>query len=160
MRNFKYTCLAILVTLMLENNLALANNTPNNFVRPIDGTITSVFSFGRIHPIFGNVRPHNGTDIANTDGTPIKASRSGKVSFSGWQNGYGYVVILDHGDSFTTLYAHQNQQPLVDVGETIAQGQTIGYVGSTGYATGPHVHFEIRERGALKDPYNFIPYNA
>lgn len=129
-----------------------------NFIRPTDGVITSVFSTSRIHPVFGNVRPHNGTDIGDDYNTPIKAADGGEIVYSGWMSGYGFVVIINHGNSFTTLYAHQMGQPPVAVGQSVSQGETIGYVGSTGYSTGPHLHFEIRENGELRDPYYFIQY--
>lgn len=127
-------------------------------IRPVPGPITSPFSLSRVHPVFGNVRPHNGTDIGAPYGHDILAADGGVVIFSGWQSGYGYTVILDHGNGLTTLYAHQSEIA-VSVGQEVAQGETIGYVGSTGYSTGPHLHFEVRENGALRDPYYFIPYD-
>ena len=73
-------------------------------------------------------------------------------------SGYGYTVILNHGNGFSTLYAHQNQTPPVSVGQSIKQGEVIGYIGSTGYSTGPHLHFEIRLNGELQDPYDYVSY--
>ena len=92
-------------------------------------------------------------------GTPIKASNSGRVIYSGWYGGYGKVVILDHGNIHgsptTTLYAHMSQ-PKVSVGQNVTKGQVIGLSGSTGYSTGPHCHFEVRINGKPQNPNNFL----
>ena len=126
-------------------------------IRPAPGPITSPYSRSRVHPVFGVVRPHNGTDIGAPYGHEIYAADGGVVIFSGWQSGYGWTVMLDHGNGLVTLYAHQSKLG-VDVGHEVAQGDVIGYVGSTGYSTGPHLHFEVRKYGELQDPYHYIPY--
>ena len=128
------------------------------YIRPTSGPVTSVYSKSRVHPVFGSVRPHNGTDFGGYYGEPIKAADGGEVTFSGWMSGYGYTVIINHGNGMATLYAHQNQSPPVSVGQTVEQSEVIGYVGSTGYSTGPHLHLEFRLHGELQDPYNYVPY--
>ena len=128
------------------------------YIRPTTGAVTSVFSEKRVHPVFGSVRPHNGTDFGGYYGEPIKGADGGEVFFSGWLGGLGYTVIIYHGDGLATVYAHQNQAPPVSVGQLIKQGEVIGYVGSTGYSTGPHLHFEIRLNGELQDPYDYVSY--
>jgi murein DD-endopeptidase MepM/ murein hydrolase activator NlpD len=112
-------------------------------------------SFGpRVHPIFGDERLHAGIDLRADTGTPILAAADGKVVFAGAQRGYGNVVIVDHGKSLATLYAHQSVLS-VRQGDVVKRGQVIGAVGATGYATGPHLHFEVRVGGNPVDP---IPY--
>ena len=111
-------------------------------------------SFGRrMHPIHRNWRNHNGTDFAAPTGTPIMASSDGRVSFVGSQRGYGNTVILQHRDNYSTLYAHLNgfARGLAN-GQRVRQGQIIGYVGMTGWATGPHLHYEIRINNVPHDP--------
>lgn len=144
----------------------LANRTPDSsgvkvttgFVRPLGGQITSPFGY-RVHPIFKTRKFHSGIDIAAPMNTPIKASNSGKVIMAGWYGGYGKVVIIDHGvvrgQPITTLYGHLNSIN-VSQGQTIKQGQIIGRVGSTGYSTGPHCHFEVRVKGQPRNPLNYI----
>lgn len=125
-----------------------------SFVWPINGSISSSFGY-RIHPIFGTQRFHSGIDINGGTGLPIAASASGVVITSGWQDGYGNIVVIDHGGGFATVYAHQSQLGVV-AGETVTQGQIIGYVGSTGWSTGPHLHFEIRIDGSPVDPMAYL----
>ncbi len=112
--------------------------------------ITSGFAI-RMHPILRDWRAHRGVDYAAPHGTPVRAVGEGMVEFVGWQNGYGNVVQIEHGNDKSTLYAHLSQ---VDVrrGQRIEQGQRIGAVGATGWATGPHLHFEFRVRGQFQDP--------
>ncbi|WP_438463738.1 peptidoglycan DD-metalloendopeptidase family protein [Marinomonas sp. PE14-40] len=121
---------------------------------PVDFTrISSKFNPNRLHPIFKTTRPHRGVDYAASKGTPVKASGDGKVIFKGKQNGYGNVVILDHGRGYTTLYAHLNGfSRKIKRGGRVKQGQTIAFVGQTGYATGPHLHYEFRINGTHKNP--------
>jgi len=129
-----------------------------NFVRPVPGRITSPFG-PRIHPIFKRKINHSGIDIGAPYGTPIKAANSGRVIFAGWYNGYGKVVIIDHGNinglPTTTLYAHMSVI-LAKQGSNVAKGSTIGKIGTTGYSTGPHLHFEVRQKGNPVNPLNFI----
>lgn len=121
---------------------------------PVDFTrISSGFSFARFHPILNRIRAHKGVDYAAATGTPIKAAGDGKVSFQGVQNGYGNVIILDHGSGITTLYGHMSRfVKSLRKGSRVKQGDTIGYVGMTGAATGPHLHYEYRINGTHKDP--------
>ena len=111
-------------------------------------------SFGRrMHPIHRSWRSHNGTDFAAPTGTPIMASSDGRVHFVGTQNGYGKTVIIQHRDGYSTLYAHMNGFARgISTGQRIRQGETIGYVGMTGFATGPHLHYEIRVNNQPRDP--------
>ncbi|MDR7401909.1 MAG: peptidoglycan DD-metalloendopeptidase family protein [Armatimonadota bacterium] len=100
-------------------------------------------------------RHHDGIDIAAPYGTPIYAAKAGRVVFAGWYYGYGRTVILDHGNGVTTLYGHASRL-LVRVGDQVDAGQPIALVGSTGYSTGPHLHFEIRVRGRPLDPLKYL----
>ena len=128
------------------------------FVKPVGGTITSPFGW-RMHPIFKRKIYHSGVDIGAPYGTPIKASNTGRVIFVGWYSGYGKVVIIDHGSingiPTTTLYAHMSVT-LARQGSSVAKGQVIGKVGTTGYSTGPHLHFEVRQKGNPVNPLNFV----
>jgi len=125
-----------------------------NFFYPVKARITSPFG-PRRHPIFGVRSMHSGIDLAAPRGTPIKASEGGIVIYSGWYGGYGKVVIVDHSKGFSTLYAHLDQIA-VNVGERIKQGKVVGYEGATGYATGPHLHFEVRSQGKPQNPISFL----
>ncbi len=129
---------------------------------PVDFTrISSGFSFARFHPILNRIRAHKGVDYAATTGTPVKAAGDGKIDFRGVQNGYGNVVILDHGSRITTLYGHLSRFASgLQNGSRVKQGQTIGYVGMTGAATGPHLHYEYRINGVHKDPRTVSLPNA
>ena len=128
------------------------------FVKPVPGRITSPFG-SRIHPIFKRRIFHSGIDIGAPYGTPIKAANSGRVIFVGWYSGYGKVVIIDHGLinglPTTTLYAHMSVT-LAKQGSHVAKGAVIGKIGTTGYSTGPHLHFEVRQKGNPVNPLNFI----
>ncbi|WDS35538.1 peptidoglycan DD-metalloendopeptidase family protein [Pseudoxanthomonas sp.] len=106
----------------------------------------------RNHPILGKMRMHKGVDYAAATGTPIMAAGDARVQFVGQQNGYGNVVILDHGQGRTTLYGHMSRFSKIHRGDRIAQGTVIGYVGSTGMATGPHLHYEFRVNGVHRNP--------
>lgn len=121
---------------------------------PVDfRRISSGFQKERFHPVLGKKRPHRGTDYAARTGTPIKASGDGKVIWRGTKGGYGRTVILQHGNSITTLYAHMSKyNAKVKNGSRVKQGQTIGYVGMSGTATGPHLHYEFRVSGVHKNP--------
>lgn len=125
------------------------------FVRaPVDFTrISSNFNPRRKHPILNTIRAHRGVDYSAPRGTPIKAAGDGKIIFRGTKSGYGRTVILQHGGNITTLYAHMNafdQKALM--GRRVVQGQTIGYVGMTGLATAPHLHYEYRLNGVHRNP--------
>ena len=106
----------------------------------------------RRHPVLGKMRMHKGVDYAAGTGTPIMAAGDAKVQFVGTQRGYGNVVILDHGKGHTTLYAHMSRFGKLRKGQSVSQGTVIGYVGSTGLATGPHLHYEFRVNGVHRNP--------
>jgi murein DD-endopeptidase MepM/ murein hydrolase activator NlpD len=125
------------------------------FIRtPVDFTrISSKFNPNRLHPVFKTTRPHRGVDYAAASGTPVKAAGDGKISFAGKQNGYGNVVIIDHGRGYQTLYAHlKGFAKGTNRGARVQQGKIIAYVGQTGWATGPHLHYEFRINGTHKNP--------
>ena len=115
--------------------------------------VTSTFGY-RVHPIFNDRRLHTGLDFRASSGTPLAASHAGEVVFAGWRGGYGNCTIIDHGGGLATLYAHQSAVR-VSAGDIVSRGQVIGAAGSTGYATGPHLHFEVRVNGVPADP---LPY--
>lgn len=122
--------------------------TPVDFAR-----ISSHFNLNRKHPILHTIRAHKGTDYAASYGTPIKATGDGKVIHSGNKGGYGKTVILQHGNKITTLYAHLSKYAKgITEGSRVRQGQIIGYIGSSGLASGPHLHYEFRVDGVHKNP--------
>ncbi len=112
--------------------------------------VTSGFAM-RMHPIFRDWRQHKGVDYAAPKGTPVRTVGHGLVTFSGWQNGYGNVVVVQHGKERETLYAHLSRIA-VRKGQAVTQGEHIGAVGSTGWSTGPHLHFEFKVDGRLRNP--------
>jgi murein DD-endopeptidase MepM/ murein hydrolase activator NlpD len=115
--------------------------------------VTSGFSNARFHPIMREWRAHKGVDYAAPTGTPVRATGNAKVKFAGKQNGYGNVIELRHQGAFSTLYAHLSRlAPQVRTGARVAQGEVIGYVGQTGWATGPHLHYEFRVGGEQRNP--------
>lgn len=119
--------------------------------------ISSNFSRGRFHPVLNRMRAHLGTDYAAPTGTPIKATGDGRVTFIGWKGGYGKAVVLKHGASYETLYGHMSRfRAGLKHGSRVQQGQVIGYVGSTGLATGPHLHYEFRINGVHRDPRRVV----
>ena len=122
--------------------------TPVEFTR-----ISSRFSSARRHPILGLTRAHQGVDYAAPKGTPIKAAGNAKIAFRGWKSGYGNCIILQHSNQYTTLYGHMSRfADNLRVGSRVGQGQTIGFVGMTGLATAPHLHYEFRMNGVHRDP--------
>lgn len=122
--------------------------TPVDFAR-----ISSHFNLSRKHPILNKIRAHKGTDYAAPTGTPIKAAGDGKVILAGNKGGYGRTVIIQHGQSYKTLYAHMHKYGRgIRTGARVKQGQVIGYVGSSGLATGPHLHYEFYVNGAVRNP--------
>ncbi|HTD04831.1 M23 family metallopeptidase [Undibacterium sp.] len=128
---------------------------------PIEFTrISSGFSM-RIHPISGQWKAHKGVDFAAVTGTPIRAAGDGVVDFSGTQNGYGNVVVLKHWNNYSTAYAHMSRFAAgIHKGSKVSQGDVIGYVGSTGWATGPHLHYEFRVNNEPRDPLSINIPNA
>lgn len=122
--------------------------TPVDFAR-----ISSRFSNGRKHPILNKIRAHKGVDYAAPRGTPIKAAGDGKVVLAGRKGGYGNTIVLQHGNRYRTLYAHmQGFAKGVKTGGSVKQGQVIGYIGTTGLSTGPHLHYEFQVNGVHVDP--------
>jgi murein DD-endopeptidase MepM/ murein hydrolase activator NlpD len=120
---------------------------PLNFTR-----VSSNFNPNRRHPLLNTIRAHRGVDYAAPTGTPVRAAGAGKVSFRGVQGGYGNVIILQHGGNITTLYGHLSRFGNARVGARVEQGDIIGYVGKTGLATGPHLHYEYRVNGVHRNP--------
>ena len=119
--------------------------------------ISSNFSRARYHPVLNRFRAHLGTDYAAGVGTPIKATGDGRVTFMGWKGGYGRAVVLKHGSSYETLYGHMSRfRAGLGYGSRVQQGQVIGYVGSSGLATGPHLHYEFRVNGVHRDPRKVV----
>ncbi|HLD67656.1 MAG TPA: peptidoglycan DD-metalloendopeptidase family protein [Pseudomonas sp.] len=122
--------------------------TPVDFAR-----ISSRFSVGRRHPILNKIRAHKGVDYAAPRGTPIKAAGDGRVLLAGRKGGYGNTVVIQHGNSYRTLYGHMNGFAKgVRTGGSVKQGQIIGYIGTTGLSTGPHLHYEFQVKGVHVDP--------
>ncbi len=121
---------------------------------PVDfRRISSHFAKERWHPVLGKKRPHQGVDYAAAIGTPIKAAGDGKVIFRGVKGGYGRAIIIKHGSQYSTLYGHMSKfNGSVHNGSKVKQGQIIGYVGQSGLATGPHLHYEFRINGVHKNP--------
>jgi murein DD-endopeptidase MepM/ murein hydrolase activator NlpD len=122
--------------------------TPVDFVR-----VSSPFSTHRHHPILNRIRAHKGVDYAARTGTPVKAAGDGVVTFHGTQGGYGHMIVISHGEHYETAYAHlSNFKNNLQDGEHVKQGEIIGYVGQSGLATGPHLHYEFRVDGVHQDP--------
>ena len=132
---------------------AQANSTVQHvsgagFIWPVNAPITSPFGWrwGRLH---------EGIDLGAAYGSPIAAAAAGVVIYAGWESGYGNLVVIDHGGGLATAYGHQSRIA-VSVGQSVSQGETIGYVGSTGHSTGPHLHFEVRVNGQAVDPLGYL----
>ena len=124
---------------------------------PVEFTeISSGFSLERFHPIRREWRPHWGVDLAAPSGTPVRAAASGVVSESGWETGLGRTVRLDHTGGVVSTYGHLSEiAPAVVAGASVERGQVIGYVGSSGLSTGPHLHYELTREGVHVDPLEF-----
>lgn len=141
-----------------RNSNKPAQQGSGNMSMPLKAHITSPFGYRR-HPIFGGRRFHSGIDIAGPNRCTIRAADSGSVLFTGWYGGYGKVVIIGHGNSrgsdMATLYAHLSRSA-VSVGDNVSKGDVIGYEGTTGFSTGPHLHFEVRVDGKPNNPLNFV----
>ena len=131
-----------------DGTSAPPSGPPASFIWPLSGPITSPFGmrWGSLHP---------GIDIGVPTGTPIHAAAAGKVIWCGWMSGYGNLVMIDHGGGLASLYGHQSRIA-ASCGESVAQGQLIGYIGCTGFCTGPHLHFEIRVNGSPVDPLGYL----
>ena len=121
--------------------------SPLEFTRVSSGFAT------RVHPVTGNIRQHKGIDFAAPTGTPIRAAADGTINFSGWQNGYGNFIVLKHWGAYSTAYGHMSRiAPGMSKGKKVSQGDIIGYVGSTGMSTGPHLHYEFRVNNVQQNP--------
>lgn len=131
-----------------------AQHGSGNLSMPLKAHITSPFGW-RKHPIFGVRRFHTGIDLAGPNRSQIRAADSGSVLFTGWYGGYGKVVIISHGNDMATLYAHLSRAA-VSVGDNVNKGDVIGNEGTTGFSTGPHLHFEVRVNGKPNNPLNYL----
>lgn len=149
--NILYQQLKQMDTMSENSDSSSDNSLP---VWPLEAGISSSFGW-RKDPVTGEDKFHEGIDLAAKEGTDVKAAMAGRVQVTDDQEGYGKVVVLDHGHGFTTLYAH-NSDIEVKTGEWVAKGSTIAKVGSTGRSTGPHLHFEVRKDGKELDPENFL----
>ena len=136
--------------LRIQKDIYLA--TPKGY--PVNGNVTSLY--GKREDPFSKISSHHsGIDISASPGTPIRATADGAVSHAGWTLNNGYLVIVEHGFGFSTIYAH-NQKNAVKKGQIVKRGNVIGYVGSTGKSTGPHVHYEIWEKGRNVNPQKYL----
>jgi len=124
-------------------------------ILPTQGWLTSAFAAMREHPILHENRPHEGIDITAPAGTPIEAPANGQVTFSGWETGYGNMVVIDHGYGVVTRFAHASRL-LVGAGAKVRRGQAIALVGNTGLSTAPHLHYEVHVRGRPVNPLKYI----
>ncbi len=138
----------------IEARQSRGGSNPGILAWPVPGPVTSAFGY-RIHPITGISRLHAGIDLAGSSGQNIRAAGSGTVILAGWYGGYGNTVVIDHGGGLSTLYAHQSGVN-VSRGQTVSTGDVIGFVGSTGFSTGPHLHFETREFGTPVNPMGYL----
>jgi murein DD-endopeptidase MepM/ murein hydrolase activator NlpD len=134
---------------------ASGSPSASGFQWPINARVTSEFGY-RIHPIYGTRRMHAGIDLGASSGSPIVAAKGGTVISAGSLGGYGNAVVISHGGGISTVYAHQSRVA-VSAGHSIGRGEVLGYVGSTGNSTGPHLHFEVRVNGAATNPRPDLP---
>ena len=138
-----------------QNRLpAGAGTGSGNFMWPLTGRISSGYGQRR-SPITGRTEMHSGIDIPAPTGTNIRAAEAGVVISSGWMGGYGLTLVIDHGDGLSTLYAHASRL-IANVGQQVGRGEAVALVGSTGFSTGPHLHFEVRVNGRHTNPLNHL----
>jgi len=128
---------------------------PRTLGSPLPGVGVNSNFGPRMHPITGSAGWHTGIDFAAPAGTPIRAAAGGRIFSATGRGGYGLTVVIDHGKATATLYAHMSRMA-VDAGDKVKRGQVIGFVGSTGFSTGPHVHFEVRQYGRPDNPFNWL----
>ncbi len=145
--------------LAMETSSESSNGKPmqkgtGTMAMPLRAKVTSPFGW-RTHPIFKRRKFHTGIDLAGPRRSPIRASDSGHVLYTGWYGGYGKVVIVSHGRNISTLYAHLSTFA-VNKGDNVAKGDIVGYEGATGFATGPHLHFEVRVEGKPNNPLSYV----
>ena len=141
------------ITRILES-YKYGNAPGDKFMWPAAGRIASGFGMRR-HPILGTMRMHTGIDIVAPNGALVKAADGGQIIQAGYDGGYGYSIVVYHGGGFATVYGHLSRI-LVAVGQNVSRGEVIGLVGATGWATGPHLHFEVRINGAAQNPLGFL----
>lgn len=133
-----------------------SSSSTGGFLYPLPYAVSITDAYGyRIHPLSGTYKWHNGVDLAAGSGTAIYATKSGTVTSATYNEAYGYMVTINHGDGYSSLYGHMTNY-IVSAGDYVTQGQTIGYVGSTGWSTGPHLHFTIYYNGADVNPMNYV----
>jgi len=137
----------------LRSRVDLLQATPS--ILPTSGWLSSRFNRSRVHPILNTARPHYGVDVSAPAGTPILASAKGRVVRAGWVPGLGQMVEIDHGFGYVTRYGHASRLH-VQAGQSVDRGQLIAEVGSSGLATGPHLHYEIYVNGEPRNPMNFV----
>ncbi len=131
--------------------------SPMPFLVPAASHVSSAYGY-RTDPLEGDHRLHSGMDFALPAGTPIRAAADGVVSFSGTKGGYGTTVMIRHDDEYSTLYGHSSRA-IVQEGQKVRRGEVVGYVGSTGRSTGPHLHFEVRRSGNAVNPLNYVSFS-
>ncbi|MDR1942002.1 MAG: M23 family metallopeptidase [Endomicrobium sp.] len=136
----------------IQDQKSLFMATPRGW--PAEGRISSVYGF-RYHPFFQTKDLHSGLDIANRKETPVRSTANGKVIFSGWQSGYGNIIVIDHGYNYRTAYAHLAKR-LKKVGDYVQRGDEIALMGSTGATTGTHVHYEVHYKGKPVNPMSYL----
>ncbi len=141
------------ITRILES-YKYGNAPGDKFMWPVAGFLKSGFGMRR-HPILGTMRMHTGIDIVAPNGALVKAADGGQIIQAGYDGGYGYSIVVYHGGGFATVYGHLSRI-LVAVGQNVSRGEVIGLVGATGWATGPHLHFEVRINGAAQNPLGFL----
>lgn len=136
-------------TVVARAEYQVSRSSPARFTWPANGSLSSPFGYrwGRLHA---------GIDIANDIGTPVRAALPGRVISAGWQSGYGYTIVIEHSNGYETLYGHLSSFA-VGSGQYVRAGQTVAYMGNTGYSTGPHLHFEVHKNGKVIDPMGVLP---
>lgn len=141
-----------------KTRFQVVQNSTGSFVRPISGHISSSFGY-RYHPIHHRTIMHTGIDIGGPNRGAVHAADGGQVIWAGWKGGYGKAVMINHGNragqNLVTLYGHMSGLA-VSTGQSVSKGQVVGYEGSTGYSTGPHLHFEVRINGAPVNPMGYL----
>ena len=142
-----------------SNNSESSNNSSSSegWIKPCSYKLLSSPYGWRTHPVYGDQRFHSGVDLAGSQGTPIYAARSGTVTAATYNSSSGYYVTINHGDGYSSSYLHMTGY-IVKVGQKVSRGQTIGYMGSTGVSTGPHLHFSIYYNGSTVNPANYIRF--